>query len=101
MLCRFKRLREKLGLGKGVFPYGVRARFTSDAINNGNANPALIAKQLGHTGLEMLTKHYSEGRPRSRPENAGGDNKKTGGLYLSPPEPAFFDGNGFHSDYQI
>jgi integrase len=65
LYCRFKRLREKLGLGNGVFPYGVRARFTSDAINNGNANPALIAKQLGHTGLEMLMKHYLKEDPEA------------------------------------
>jgi integrase len=65
LYCRFKRLREKLRLGEGVFPYGVRARFTSDAINNGNANPALIARQLGHTGLEMLLKHYLHEDPEA------------------------------------
>jgi integrase/recombinase XerC len=58
LYCRFKRLRKKLGLGPGVFPYAVRHRFASDAINNGNANPALIAKTLGHADLNMLLKHY-------------------------------------------
>ena len=58
LYCRFKRLRKKLGLGPGVFPYNLRSKFTSDAINNGNANPALIAKSLGHADLNMLLKHY-------------------------------------------
>jgi integrase/recombinase XerC len=65
LYCRFKRLRRKLGLGEGVFPYGVRTRFASDTINSGNANAALIAKQLGHTDLTMLLKHYLREDPEA------------------------------------
>jgi integrase/recombinase XerC len=61
--CRFKRLRKKLGLGEGVFPYSLRHKFTSDAINDGNANPALVAKALGHADLNMLLKHYLRENP--------------------------------------
>ena len=65
LYCRFKRLRKKLGLGEGVFPYSLRTKFTSDAINNGNANPALIAKSLGHADLNMLLKHYLREDPEA------------------------------------
>lgn len=65
LYCRFKRLRKKLGLGEGIFPYALRAKFTSDAINNGNANPALIAKSLGHADLNMLLKHYLREDPEA------------------------------------
>ena len=65
LYCRFKRIRKKLGLGKGVFPYGVRTRFASDAINNANANPALIARSMGHVGLTMLLKHYLREDPEA------------------------------------
>jgi integrase len=65
LYCRFKRLRGKLGLGEGVFPYAIRHRFASDGINNGNANPALIAKALGHADLNMLLKHYLREDPEA------------------------------------
>lgn len=65
LYCRFKRLRKKLGLGDGVFPYSLRSKFTSDAINNANANPALIAKSLGHSDLNMLLKHYLREDPEA------------------------------------
>jgi len=65
LYCRFKRLRKKLGLGEGVFPYALRHRFASSAINDGNANPALIAKALGHADLNMLLKHYLKEDPEA------------------------------------
>ncbi len=65
LYCRFKRLRKKLGLGDGVFPYALRTKFTSDAINSGNANPALVAKALGHADLNMLLKHYLREDPEA------------------------------------
>jgi integrase len=80
LYCRFKRLRKKLGLGDGVFPYNLRHRFTSDAINNGNANPALVAKALGHTDLKMLLKHYLKEDPeavRRALEEINGPSRKT------------------------
>jgi integrase len=65
LYCRFKRMRKDLGLGEGVFPYSLRAKFTSDAINNENANPTLIAKSLGHSNLNMLLRHYLKEDPES------------------------------------
>ena len=63
LYCRFKRLRKRLGLGAGVFPYSLRHRFASDAINSGNINPALVARALGHAGLEVLMKNYFRENP--------------------------------------
>jgi integrase len=63
LYCRFKRLRKKLGLGEGTFPYAMRHAFASNAINDAAANPALIAKQLGHRGLEVLMKNYFRENP--------------------------------------
>lgn len=65
LYCRFKRLRKKLGLGPGVFPYAMRGNFASRAINDGNANPALVAKALGHGDLKMLLKHYLREDPEA------------------------------------
>jgi len=56
--CRFKRLRTKLGLKDGVYPYAYRHRFASDAINESDANPAMVARLLGHAGMDTLMKNY-------------------------------------------
>ncbi|HEY2157155.1 MAG TPA: tyrosine-type recombinase/integrase [Isosphaeraceae bacterium] len=63
--CRFKRLRDKLGLGEGVYPYSFRHRFASDAINDSDANPAVVAKLLGHAGMETLMKNYFRENPEA------------------------------------
>jgi integrase len=63
--CRFKRMREKLGLKDGIYPYAYRHRFASDAINESDANPAIVAKLLGHAGMEMLMKHYLHDNPEA------------------------------------
>lgn len=65
LYCRFKRLRKDLGLGAGVFPYSARHRFASDAINQKNANPALVARFLGHADTSMLMKHYFREDPEA------------------------------------
>jgi integrase len=63
--CRFKRLRKKLGLGEGVFPYAVRHRFASNAINESDANPAMVAKLLGHADMTTLMKNYFRENPEA------------------------------------
>jgi integrase len=63
--CRFKRLRVKLKLGEGVYPYSMRHRFASDAINDSDANPAVVAKLLGHSGMETLMKNYFRENPEA------------------------------------
>jgi hypothetical protein len=35
----------------------MRHRFASDAINNADANPAVVAKLLSHAGMETLMKN--------------------------------------------
>jgi integrase len=64
LLSRFKRLREKLGIKKGCFPYAFRHRFASDALNKAESvNPALVAQLLGHHDLAMLLRHYAHKDP--------------------------------------
>lgn len=63
--CRYKRLAKSLGLGEGAFPYSARHRFASDAINRNNANPAVVAKLLGHSDTSILMKHYYRENPEA------------------------------------
>ncbi len=63
--CRFKRARKDLGLGDGVFPYSLRHNFASDAINESDANPAVVAKLLGHSGMETLMRFYFREDPEA------------------------------------
>ncbi|QEH32122.1 site-specific tyrosine recombinase XerC [Aquisphaera giovannonii] len=56
--CRFKRLREKLGLGRGVLPYGTRHRFASDAINGQRLDSLVVARLMGHSDPAMLARTY-------------------------------------------
>jgi integrase len=61
---RVHRLRVKLGIKEGVFPYAFRSRFASDALNRRDSvNPAHVAQLLGHTDLTMLLKHYAREDP--------------------------------------
>jgi integrase len=60
LYCRFKRLRKKLGLGEGVFPYNLRARFATTALNKG-MDSVIVARLLGHSNAHMLEKHYYTG----------------------------------------
>ena len=53
-----RRLRDRLGMGKHVSLYGLRHLWASHAINKTNANPALVALQMGHTDLKRLMKTY-------------------------------------------
>jgi hypothetical protein len=53
-----RRLRAKLGLGKGCTLYAIRYRWTSHAINQANVNPALVAIQAGWTDLKRLMTTY-------------------------------------------
>jgi integrase len=53
-----RRLRNRLGLGKGCTLYAVRHRWASHAINEGNVNPAMVAIQAGWTDLRRLMRTY-------------------------------------------
>jgi integrase len=55
---RFSRLRNKLGLSKGVIPYGTRHRFASDAINRQKMDSLIVARLLGHSDARMLQRTY-------------------------------------------
>jgi integrase len=56
--CRFRRLRDKLGLSDGVIPYGTRHRFASDAINRKGIDSLVVARLLGHSDARMLERTY-------------------------------------------
>lgn len=55
---QMRRLRTRLGLGKGCTLYALRHRFLSAAINDNNVNIALLAVQAGHTDTKRILKTY-------------------------------------------
>lgn len=66
LYLRFWRFRRKNpGMGDGVFPYAFRHRFASDAINESDANPAMVARLLGHADMTMLMRHYFRENPEA------------------------------------
>ena len=56
--CRFRNLREKLGLSPGAIPSGTRHRFASDLINRRKVDSVIVARLLGHSDGRMLLKTY-------------------------------------------
>jgi Phage integrase family len=56
--CRFRNLRETLGLSRGVIPYGTRHRFASDAINRRKMDSLVVARLMGHSDGRMLQQTY-------------------------------------------
>lgn len=58
-----RRLRIRLGMREGITVYGFRHRFTSHALNDTDANPAHVARLLGHKDLNMLMKNYFQESP--------------------------------------
>jgi hypothetical protein len=54
--CRFRHLREKLGLSEGVIRFSTRRRFASDAINREKKDSLVVARLLGHSDARMLQK---------------------------------------------
>jgi integrase len=55
--CRFKRLREKLPGLKHFVAYTARHTYATEALVNG-VGAAQVAELLGHTSVEMVSKHY-------------------------------------------
>lgn len=55
-----RKIRLKLNLPKECVPYALRHSFASRAINEANINPALVAKMLGHAGMEMIRVYFHE-----------------------------------------
>ena len=53
-----RRLRRELKLPEGICPYGLRHSWASHAINRAKANPALVAKMLGHVGMEQIKVYF-------------------------------------------
>jgi integrase len=61
--CRFKRVREKLGLGHDVVAYLYRHAFCTDMLESG-AGLAQTCEILGHKGTGIVMRHYSKLRDR-------------------------------------
>lgn len=55
--CCFRRLRKKLGLGRGIVAYSIRHTYATEALLNG-VDPVSLCELLGHTNVNMLMKHY-------------------------------------------
>jgi integrase len=62
---RVRKVRIKLGLPDTVVAYNYRHAFASSAINDSNANPAHVARLLGHSDLTMLLKTYFHESPEA------------------------------------
>jgi integrase len=60
---RWQELVKKVPVPDGVTLYTYRRTFISEAINEKNVNPALVAQLAGHTDLTMLIKHYLQEDP--------------------------------------
>lgn len=61
--CRFRRVREKLGLGGDLVAYLYRHAACTDLLESG-AGLAQTCEILGHKGTEMVMRHYSKIRER-------------------------------------
>jgi integrase len=85
ILCRFKHLRKKLELGPGCFPYALRHRFASGAINDADANPAMVARLLGHADMTMIFRHYFRENPEAAMRALEEIRKAKGEPPTSPP----------------
>ncbi len=56
--CRFRRLRKKLNLDKGVVAYAYRHTFATAGLEGG-VPIATMAELLGHASTQMISEHYS------------------------------------------
>jgi site-specific recombinase XerD len=61
--CRFRRVREKLGLGRDVVAYSYRHAACTDLLEAG-VGLAQTCELLGHTGTAMVMRHYNQLRQR-------------------------------------
>lgn len=56
--CRFRALRQRLGLDPGVVAYCYRHSYITDALERGVPD-ATVAELVGHTSTDMIHRHYS------------------------------------------
>jgi site-specific recombinase XerD len=61
--CRFRRVRQKLGLGDDIVAYLYRHAVCTDLLESG-AGIAQAAEILGHKDAKMIMRHYSKLRER-------------------------------------
>ena len=61
--CRFRRVRQKLGLGGDLVAYLYRHAVATDLLEGGTGL-AQVAEILGHKNVEMIMRHYSKLRQR-------------------------------------
>jgi integrase len=63
--CRFRRLRQKLGLEPGAVAYGLRHAYVTDALERG-VPVATLAQLVGHRDLKMIQSIYNHLRDKKQ-----------------------------------
>lgn len=64
IVMRFRKLREKLGMGPEGVAYSFRHLYITDALERGTA-PQTVAEMVGHRSLDMIMRVYSKLRHRT------------------------------------
>jgi integrase len=54
-----------LGLPEHTATYSIRHSYISSAVNDTDANVALLARQVGHTNLNTMLKNYLHESPEA------------------------------------
>lgn len=83
MRLRFYRLRERLGLPRGIVAYAMRHTWTTEALERG-VPMATVAELLGHKSLKMLQKHYNHLVEKVKHLRNAAE-RATGGCASDPP----------------
>jgi integrase/recombinase XerD len=82
--CRFRRLRQRLGL-EGIVAYTARHSFATEALER-NVPIATVAELLGHVDTKMVSSHYAHLRQKTGHLRAGVEQaRRKGGHPSCPP----------------
>ena len=73
------KLRLELGLPKHAVPYSIRHAYISAAVNDTDANVALIARQVGHSDLTMMMRNYLHESPEAMRRMVDKISRRAGG----------------------
>lgn len=79
--CRFRRMRDRLGLDPKTVAYSYRHSFVTDGLERG-VSPAAMAELVGHSGLKMVSEVYNH--LRERREHLRGEAERAAGVKPDP-----------------